>query len=237
MPITAADKQQVDTYMKTKQPHLARRLLEDHLRNDPFDEVAKKALAKVIQNTPSDFKPSSPPPPKDTAFPSAPFSTAPAAAKPKLKAVPDPFANVDAVPPSDDIAPIKQAILEKRYEDAEAMLILSDHPDAEKLRERLAAIRGGGGKTKTVYAGPEKDFTNKFAIACILIFFAFIPGLIAFEIFAAEAKQYPDAPGAQKLISTRRNILILMAIIFTLSCSLWAWSARMAHLAHEARYR
>src|SRR5688572_13509963 len=43
----------------------------------------------------------------------------------------------------DEMDEIKQAIREKRYDDADALLVLSDHPEAAKLRERLAQIRGG----------------------------------------------------------------------------------------------
>lgn len=45
----------------------------------------------------------------------------------------------------DGMDEIKQAIREKRYADADALLVLSDHPDAEKLRTRLFQIRGSQG--------------------------------------------------------------------------------------------
>ena len=40
---------------------------------------------------------------------------------------------------------IKQLIKEQQYDKADALLVLSDHPDADKLRERLAALRVSGG--------------------------------------------------------------------------------------------
>lgn len=39
------------------------------------------------------------------------------------------------------IAEIKKAIAEKRYDDAEVRLLLSDHPDAEKYRQQIESGR------------------------------------------------------------------------------------------------
>jgi hypothetical protein len=134
----------------------------------------------------------------------------------------------------DEMDEIKEAIREKRYDDAEALLILSDHPEAEKLRHRLAAIRGGR-RLKTVYVKEEPDFTGKLALSIILLLLMFIPGLIALEIFAREAKQYPHAPGAEWLLVTRKVVwflTIISVVIFGL-CALMMyqtaqWAAQLS---------
>lgn len=197
MPLTRADREQVDAYIQNNQPHLARLILEDHLKVEPFDELARKALKKINARYPAaspSIPPSSPPP---RASSPKPITAA----------------------PEDEITEIKRAIREKRYDDAEALLVLSDHPEAEKIRVRLASIRGGGEKVKRVYHEAQPDFTSKLVLTIVLLFLLFIPGLIAMEIFAAEAKKYPDAPGAQGLILTRKIVwilMILMAVLFGL---------------------
>ena len=115
----------------------------------------------------------------------------------------------------DEMDEIKEAIREKRYDDAEALLILSDHPDAEKLRNRLQAIRGGG-KAKTIYVKEGPDFNSKLVLCIVLLFLMFIPGLIALEIFAGEAKQHPHAPGAQGLLITRKVVWFLTIVFLVM---------------------
>ena len=130
----------------------------------------------------------------------------------------------DELPPElrlDEMDEIKEAIREKRYDDAEALLILSDHPEAEKLRNRLEAIRGGS-KAKTIYVKEGPDFNSKLVLCIVLLFLMFIPGLIALEIFAGEAKQYPHAPGAQGLLITRKVVwfLTVMSLVMLGLCGL-----------------
>jgi hypothetical protein len=196
--LTRADKEQIDAYINSGQVHLARRMLEES--DDP---KAAQVLTKLNQKYPPSAAPSFTPPPP-LARPAAPLkaqSPAPTAA-------------------ADDMEDAKRAIREKRYDDAEALLILSDHPDAPKLLERLAIVRSSttnlDGKVRPVSTLPQKDFTNKLQLASILIFFALVPGVVAFELFAAEARQYPDAPGAQDLLRKRRNVLVLTAILLFL---------------------
>ena len=121
MPLTRADKIQIDEYIQTGQIHKARRMLEDD--DSP---QAKKALEKLNLRYPPNATPS--------AAPDKP-TPPPAAFAPTL---------TDLAPDvrKDEMEDVRQAIREKRYDDAEALLILSDHPDAEKLRGRLAQIRG-----------------------------------------------------------------------------------------------
>jgi hypothetical protein len=172
------------------------------------DPRAVKALEKLNRKYPPETAAAPLPPLK----PKSPPATAPARVE---------------LPPAlrqDEMEEIKEAIREKRYDDAEALLVLSDHPDAEKLRDRLTAIRGGGGggKVKHVHGGPEKDFTNRLVICIVLLFFAFVPGLIALEIFVGEARQFPDAPGAKGLIRTRRIVmgLMLVGVVLFVLCGL-----------------
>lgn len=199
--MTRADMEQVDQLIGAGNIGAARNLLRS--LDDPR---ALKALEKLNRKYPPETASSPLPPLK----PKSPPATAPARVE---------------LPPAlrlDEMEEIKEAIREKRYDDAEALLVLSDHPDAEKLRDRLTAIRGGSSKVKHVYGGPEKDFTNRLVICIVLLFFAFIPGLIALEIFVGEARQFPDAPGAKGLIRTRKIVmgLMLVGVVLFVLCGL-----------------
>lgn len=57
------------------------------------------------------------------------------------------------------------------------------------------------------------SFTNKFIIALILIIFLFPIGLIAASVWAKEARQYSNAPGANNLIWLNRIAFWLLLII------------------------
>lgn len=127
----------------------------------------------------------------------------------------------------DEMDEIKLAIREKRYADADALLILSDHPDATKLRERLAQTRGAG-----TPAAAMPDFTNRLVVCIVLLFFAFVPGLIALEIFVSQARKFPTAPGAKGLLLTR-NIawgLTLITIVIGVAC--WALVNQAAQITN-----
>lgn len=214
MPLTQADKQQIDEYINSNQPHLARAVLEGHLRQEPYDEKARKVLGKLntrypAASVPPTFEPIPTPKAKRTAT--------------NLTTQPPARAAV-SVPAADDMAPIKQAIVEKRFDDAEALLILSDHPDAEKLRERLALIRGSGGGTK-MKRDEMPDMTGKLAVTILLLLTLTLFGLVALAIWLPEAKRYPHAPGAGGLLLTNKIVtyilrgflallLLLLALLF-----------------------
>lgn len=198
MPLTRADKEQVDNYLKGNQPHLAKLVLERHLKDEPFDESARKVLGKIKARYP---EPTTPPPAFTTPAPSpAPIRQTAAApiVKPKKELPPTSFTPSD----ESDIEGIKALIRDKRYDDADALLVLSDHPEAEKLRERLAALRvsGGGVKSKRSYDEPMPDFSGRLSITIFLLIFLTLFGLIALAIWVPDAKRYPDAPGAKGLL-------------------------------------
>lgn len=130
-----------------------------------------------------------------------------------------------------EMGEIKQAIRDRRYDDARTMLIVSDHPDADKMLARLSQIDGGVSvpmKVKREYAETDKDFTGQLTITIFLLLFLGIFGLIALAIWLPEAKKYPNAPGAQGLILTNKVVtfilrgilaflvfMILLSIIFS----------------------
>jgi hypothetical protein len=206
-----ADIQQINDAIKNGNINAAKRLLRE--ADDPR---AAAMLDKLNKKYPTQHT-GTLPPPKSTAFPMTKASApAPLPVKPKVKAAPDRFANVDTIPSPDDMAPIKLAILEKRYDDAESLLILSDHPDAEKLRERLASVRSsGGGKTKTIIVEEQKDFSTRLTITSFLLFFFTIFGLVALSIYLPDAKKYPDAPGAGGLLLLDKIVrFVLYGILF-----------------------
>jgi hypothetical protein len=119
--MTRADMEQVDQLVGAGNIAAARYLLQS--LDDPR---AIKALEKLNRK-----------------YPPETVATPPPLLKPKSPPVSSP-ARVD-LPPElrlDEMEEIKEAIREKRYDDAEALLVLSDHPDAEKLRDRLTQIRG-----------------------------------------------------------------------------------------------
>jgi hypothetical protein len=189
--MTKADMEQVTQLMDAGNIRAARNLLQS--LDDPR---ALKALEKL-----------------NRLHPAVP---APALGTPKQKPPP---ARGDttrtALPPElrlDEMDEIKEAIREKRYDDAEALLVLSDHPDAEKLRDRLSAIRGGGSalKVKRVYEAEEKDLTAKFQITFFLLIFLTVFGLIALGIFVPEAKKYPNAPGAGGLLLMNKIVRFIL---------------------------
>lgn len=216
MPLTRADREQVDGYLQSHQPHLAKLILERHLKEEPFDETARKALNKINTRYPG-----SPTPPAAAAAaqtpPPRPTTPAPVV-KPK-KDLPPPTSLIDA--DENDIALIKQLIKEQQYDKADALLVLSDHPDAERLRERLAALRvsGGGQKAKRAHDEAAPDLTGKLSLTIFLLIFLTLFGLIALAIWLPEAKRYPDAPGAQGFLMTNkvvtwilRGLLVLLVL-------------------------
>lgn len=93
----------------------------------------------------------------------------------------------------------KQLIQAKRYEDARALLITVDHPTADKWLDRLSKV------PTAASVGPLPDYTNKAVALLVLYFVLFIPGLIAGQIWAQQARndlnRYGDIPGAKALIS------------------------------------
>ena len=83
-----------------------------------------------------------------------------------------------AAAPIDEMEPIKTAIREKRFDDAEALLILSHHPEAEMLRQRLGQIRG------TSRAAPPAKVKKPLSTAAT-IRRTVIVGLLIFVCIAA----------------------------------------------------
>lgn len=61
-------------------------------------------------------------------------------------------------------------------------------------------------KIKNTAVATQPDFTIKLIIAFVLLWFWFIPGLIALTVFGNEAEKYPDAPGAQGLLLLKKIV-------------------------------
>lgn len=224
MPLTRADKEQIDTYIQTNQPHLARIVLEDHLKQEPFDEPARKALGKINARYPLPPALAKATASVKAAAPIKATAPTPAPIKPPRSEMPAALKLDD-----DEIPTIKRALLEKRYDDAEALLIVSDHPDAERLRERLIQMRGGiGGGEKAKRDEPMPDFTGKLTLVIFLLIFLTLFGLIALTIWLPEAKRYPDAPGAGGLILANkvttfilRGILAMLFVVLLINVLLY----------------
>lgn len=206
MPLNRADKEQIDAYIHSGQIHLARRMLQES--DDP---KAAKVLEKLDARYPA---------PSNGAFtasvtPSDPVSlkSAPVFASPTL---------TDLAPdlPRDEMSDVRLAIKERRYDDARALLVLSDHPDADKMLERLSHL-GGSEKLKREVVDTERDLSAKLQITIFLLFFLTLPGLVALSIFLPEAKRYPHAPGAGGLLLLNRIVRfilygLLAAVVFML---------------------
>lgn len=200
MPLTRADKIQIDEYIATGQYHNARRMLQES--DDP---QAKKALEKLNQKYPPTATRPTPPP---AAVP-VKAKVAPVLASPTL---------TDLAPdmPRDEMTDVRLAIQERRYDDARALLILSSHPDADKMLERLSHL-GGGEKAKRVYEDEGKDFSGRLSITIFLLIFLTLFGLIALAVWLPDARRYPNAPGSQGLIRANQVVtLILRGIIVLL---------------------
>lgn len=214
MPLTRADMEQIDAYIKAGDIRLARRMLEDN-QDDPR---AVKALVKFNQQHP----PQSPPVHRPAPVMPPRVPTAPVLASPTL---------TDLAPdlPRDEMADVRIAIKERRYDDARALLVLSDHPDADKMLERLSHLGGGSEKVKRVYE--DVDLTAKYQITLFLLIFLTVFGLVALGIFVPEAKKYPNAPGARGLLRLNKVVrfilygmlalitLYLVLLVFTLAAS------------------
>lgn len=93
-----------------------------------------------------------------------------------------------SIPGKDEMAAIKKAIAEKRYDEAEKQLLLSDHPDADKYLQQLAVIRANitnldgrpqasravnstHSKIKDNDVSPEKSIAVLFWFLCALAAF------------------------------------------------------------------
>jgi|GEM_PF-4152560 len=114
----------------------------------------------------------------------------------------------------------KALIQQKRYDDAKAILITVDHPKADVWLDRLNKMSGATVSPTTPViqqVSQDKSFTVKLFVSIVLLLFWAVPGVIALAIFAPEAKQYPDAPGAQALIWLNRFAfwLIVLAGVVT----------------------
>lgn len=234
MPLTQADRQQIDGYIRPKsgdpRPNLARVMLETHLKQDPFDEEARKALAKINKLFPVTTTP--PPISLPVAKPSPVSKTTSVAVARPAAFLPD--TPVSAPAADSEIETIKAAIRERRYEEAESLLILSDHPEADKLRERLAAMRPVGvSREKAKREDELPDMTGKLSITVFLLIFLTLFGLVALAVWLPEAKRYPDAPGAGGLILANRVVTyilrgILAALLFMLALLFFSYLTRPA---------
>lgn len=58
----------------------------------------------------------------------------------------------------------------------------------------------------------EKSFTVKLFVSIVFLLFCIVPGVISLAIFAPEAKQYPNAPGAKELIFLNRFSFVLLIL-------------------------
>jgi hypothetical protein len=80
----------------------------------------------------------------------------PPVAKPARPAPRSPGSDMPPELRLDEMDEIKLAIQERRFADAQSMLVTSDHPDAEKMLARLAQITG-----TPAAAAPVKQKANK----------------------------------------------------------------------------
>lgn len=218
MPLTRADKIQIDEYIQTGQIHNARRMLEDN-RDDP---QAAKALEKFNLKYPPTATRSSPMP--AAPRPVVPVKESPAFASPTL---------TDLAPdmPRDEMTDVRLAIKERRYDDARALLILSDHPDADKMLNRLSTLGGSSEKVKRVYDDSDKDFSGRLTITIFLLIFLTFFGLVALAIWLPDARRYPNAPGSQGLLLANKVVTyilraILAFIVFVLALSILSYLVR-----------
>lgn len=117
-----------------------------------------------------------------------------------------------------DLIEAKRLIRQQRYEEARAILITIDDPAADRLLSKLP-VETVIKKRDYDSADEDKSFTNKLVIAFVLLWFMFIPGIIATSIWAGEAKKYPNAPGAQGLILLNRIAFGLLALSVFCMCS------------------
>lgn len=127
-------------------------------------------------------------------------------------------------PTEQQLQKAKALIEAKRYEDARALLITIEHPTADKWLERLDKFSVPPAQPAPVipvsFPAPTvapQSFTVKLVVTLVLLWFFFIPGLIALTIFAKEAKQYPNAPGAGALLLLNKWIFwIFVALLIVL---------------------
>jgi hypothetical protein len=202
MPLTRADRIQIDEYIQAGQIHNARRMLQES--DDP---KAAAALAKLNQQYPPTATRPVPPP-----------AIAPTPVKAKVPPVLASPTLTDLAPdmPHDEMTDVRLAIKERRYDDARSLLVLSSHPDADKMLERLSHL-GGGEKAKRVYEDEGKDFSGRLSITIFLLIFLTLFGLIALAVWLPDARRYPNAPGSQGLIRANQVVtLILRGIIVLL---------------------
>jgi hypothetical protein len=113
------------------------------------------------------------------------------------------------------LAKARKLIQEKRYEDAEALLITIDDPKADEWLERLSRVS----KTKTlppeVVGVRQKDYTTKLIIMIVLYLFFAVPGIIAGALWAGQAKRDLELAGGFE-IPNARNVIRLNRILFWL---------------------
>lgn len=107
-----------------------------------------------------------------------------------------------------DLEKAKSLIQAKRYDEARAILITSDDPLADKWLARLNAAPDSPGPHAP--AAGQPSFTGKLVLTIVLLFCLFVPGLIALTIFAKEAEQHPNAPGAGGLIGLNKWIFYIL---------------------------
>jgi hypothetical protein len=77
----------------------------------------------------------------------------------------------------------KQLIEMGRYEEAKRILILIDHPTAEKWLEKLNRV------TPSRIIEKQKSYTNKSILVLVLYWILYIPGLIANLVYLLEARK------------------------------------------------
>lgn len=113
------------------------------------------------------------------------------------------------------LAKARKLIQEKRYEDAEALLITIDDPKADEWLERLSRVN----KTKTllpeVVGVRQKDYTTKLIVMIVLYLFFALPGIIAGALWAGQAKRDLELAGGFE-IPNARNVIRLNRILFWL---------------------
>ena len=119
----------------------------------------------------------------------------------------------------------KQLIQQKRYSEAESLLILIDHPTADKWLAKLQTIKGssstsaqiGQATTAQQQRAASQDYTTKLVVSFILLWFFIIPGIVAVSIFSKQAQRDvelagTDLPGAKGLMFLNRITFWLIAI-------------------------
>lgn len=116
----------------------------------------------------------------------------------------------------------KKLIQEKRYDDAEALLITISDPLADEWLEKLSKVNKRKELAPEIVAVRQKDYTTKLIVLIVLYLFFIIPGIIAGSLWAGQARRdlklangY-EIPNARNIIRLNRFLFLLILIALLL---------------------